>query len=104
MFRKMHVIQYPLYPTVGLFCFLLVAYCVLSIQMSYVTGASDILLQELNNLRTEVGTIETSYFEHIKNVNLEKAYALGFRDNTKEAVFITRNSQAAASLGTVNGF
>lgn len=49
-------------------------------------------------LRSQLSELEQEYIEVTGNISIDLAYEMGFEENLKETVFITRTNSAAAFL------
>jgi hypothetical protein len=87
-----------LYIQLALVIFLLVSYVGLAFHTAYAAGMKERAERSLSELSTTISETEANYLQLTKGINLERAYALGFRENTDNTVFLNQSGKLTASL------
>jgi len=82
----------------ALVVFLLISYIGLAFHTAYAIGAKERTERSLSDLSTAISETEANYLNLTKAITIERAYALGFRENTNTTVFLNQSGKLTASL------
>lgn len=77
---------------------LLVLYFFLAINTALLVAEKNSLDDNSDALYSKLSGLEKEYIEIAGNISIDLAYEMGFQENLKDIIFITRTNSAAAFL------
>jgi hypothetical protein len=76
----------------------LFAYLFLAFNTTYLIASKNLFDTRASFLRSDLGEIESQYINTTSAITIDLAYKMGFYDNVKDTVYITRIDTATAFL------